>query len=207
MSADTALTDPAMETFELRMPGGVLGRLFDRNGLIRRTDRIEAAVLALVMIISLVALPFAAAFGTAVYDSRRDALLSEAQSRHVVTATITEGQPDKRPPARIGAEPTDTKPVEARWFVDGMERTATVSAPETAKPGDPIDIWVNDAGEVVGPPPASVQAAVDGVTTAVVLWAGVCAAGAVVFALTRMVCDRIRSAAWEHDIDRLSQAL
>jgi hypothetical protein len=153
-----------------------------------------------------VALPFTAAFGTAVYDARRDALLEEAQGRHVVTATITEGQPDKQPRPRIGTESSYTKPVEAQWFVNGMERTATVSAPETAKPGDPVDIWVNEAGELVGPPPASIQAAVDGVTTAVVLWAGVCAAAAVVFATTRMVCNRIRYAGWEQDIDRLTQA-
>lgn len=208
VTTDTAPVDGAMETFELRMPRGPLGRLFDGNRLIRRSDRIEAAVLALVLAISLVAAPFAAAMGTAVYDSHRQAIVQQAANRHIVTATVTDGHaaPEMQPAPRIGVVPSETKQVEARWSAAGVDHSGTVPAPSTAKTGDSIDIWVDQSGEHVGAPPSGSRAAVDGATTAVAIWLGISAAAATLFAVTRAACNRIRLARWDHDIDRLSQA-
>jgi hypothetical protein len=60
------------QTFTVRLPAWRICALFRRNPLVRASHRVEALVLAVVVMVSLLAIPVAAAFGTAVYDSRRD---------------------------------------------------------------------------------------------------------------------------------------
>ena len=40
-------------------------------------------------------------------------------------------------------------------------------------------------------------------TGALGIWLSVAAAAAILFAVTRAVCDRIRSTGWQHDLDSL----
>ena len=75
--------EAAMDTFTLRLPRWpVLLRLLGRDPLVRTTDRIQALVLVLAVVVSLLAAPITAAVGTAVYDSRRQALLTGIQDEH-----------------------------------------------------------------------------------------------------------------------------
>jgi hypothetical protein len=205
VSANAAPADVAMETFQLSWPRP-LGRLFGRNRLIRRSDRIEALILVLAVVFSVVSVAFAAAIGTAVYDSRRQAYAEQADSRHAVTATVTEtgdAQPTSRPNRQSS---TDTRTVQARWFAAGAEHTGTVTAPSTAKTKDFIEIWVDQSGKHVGVPQATSHAAVEAVSAAVAVWISVAAAAAVVFTGTRTVCDRFRFLGWQRDIDRVRQS-
>ena len=67
-----------------------------RNPLIRISDRVEALVLVLAVVVSLLAIPIAAAVGTAVHDSRSSLYAEQAQARRMVTATVV----GERMPAR-----------------------------------------------------------------------------------------------------------
>ena len=78
----------AMDTFTVRSPRWLVVRLFGRNPLIRISDRIEALVLVLTVVVSLLAAPIAAAVGTAVHDSRSHLYAEQAQTRRTVTATV-----------------------------------------------------------------------------------------------------------------------
>src|SRR6476469_8095277 len=83
--------EAAMDTFTLRLPRWpVLLRLAGRDPLVRTTDRIEALVVVLAVVVSLLAIPIAAAVGTAVYDSRRQAYAEQTHTRHPVAATVTD---------------------------------------------------------------------------------------------------------------------
>ena len=83
--------EAAMDTFTVRLPRWpILLRLLGRDPLVRTTDRIEALVLVLAVVVSLLAIPIAAAVGTAVYDSRRQAYAEQAHTRHTVAATVTD---------------------------------------------------------------------------------------------------------------------
>ena len=109
--------DAAMDTFTVRSPRWLVVRLFGRNPLIRISDRVEALVLVLTVVVSLLAAPIAAAVGTAVYDSRSRLYAEQAQTRRTVTATVIDS------PAR-----SDTITVRARWFAAGAEHTGAVKA-------------------------------------------------------------------------------
>jgi hypothetical protein len=96
-----ALADEGLDTFTVRLPRWPIFGLFRRNPLIRASDRFEALVMALAVMVSLLAVPVAAAVGTAVHDSRRDVYAQQHHTRHLVIATITDDTA-----ARTSREPT-----------------------------------------------------------------------------------------------------
>src|SRR4051812_17830613 len=100
----------AMNTFTVRLPRWpVLLRLAGRDPLVRTTDRIEALVVVLAVVVSLLAIPIAAAVGTAVYDARRQTYAEQADTLHTVPATVTDV------PASPQILRTGTTTVPARW--------------------------------------------------------------------------------------------
>src|SRR4026209_844330 len=117
-----ATADEALETFTVRLPRWSIFGLFRRNPLLRASDRIEALVMALAVMVSLLAVPVAAAVGTAVHDSRRHVYAQPHHTRHLVTATITDDTdaPD--------ISRTNTATMAARWSAAGAEHTGPVTA-------------------------------------------------------------------------------
>jgi hypothetical protein len=72
--------EATMATFTVRLPRWpVLLGLTGRKPLVRTTDRIEALVFVLAVVVSLLTAPIAAAVGTAVYDSSRHIYAEQAQ--------------------------------------------------------------------------------------------------------------------------------
>jgi hypothetical protein len=190
--------DAAMDAFTLRLPRWpVLLRLAGRDPLVRTTDRIEALVMVLAVVVSLLAIPIAAAVGTAVYDSRRQAYAEQTHTRHTVAATVTDV------PASQQILRTGTITVAARWTAGGAEHTGAVKAQSTTKTGDTVEIWVDDNGAQVPAPTPTTRAAVEAATGALVIWISVAAIAATLSTLTRAVCDRIRFTGWQHDLEHL----
>lgn len=186
--------DAAMETFTLPVPRRLLARLFGRNPLIRKTDRVEALILVLAVAMSLIAVPIGAAVGTVVHDSRSRLYAEQVQTRRPVTATVT-GESQRR---NLDS-PTVTVP--ARWFAAGTERTGDVTAPLKAKTGDKIEIWVDDRGLPVARPVNTARN--DALVFAVATWWGVSLLAVALFARARITLDRLRYARWQQSFDRL----
>ena len=187
--------EAAMDTFTVRLPRWpTLLRLLGRDPLVRTTDRIQALVLVLAVVVSLLAAPIAAAV---VYDSSRHIYAEQAHTRHTVTATVTD-VPVSQQILRTG-----TTTVSARWTAAGTEHTGTVKTQSTAKTGDPVEIWVDNTGAQVPAPTPTSRAAVEAATGALVIWICVAAIAATVFTVTRAVCDRIHFTRWQHDFEHL----
>lgn len=186
-----------MDTFTLRWPRWLLLlRLFGRSPLVRKSDRIEALVFVLAVMVSLLAAPVAAAVGTAVHDSRRHVYAEQAQTHHTVTATVTDGT------AAHQISRTNTITVQARWSAAGSEHTGAVEVPSSIQTGDLVEIWVDHTGSQVDTLSTS-RAAVDAVTAALVIWASVVAVAATVFAGIRTLFDRIRFTGWQQELDNV----
>jgi len=77
-----AAADETLEPFRVGLPQWLIFGLFRRNPLLRASDRIAALAIALAVTVSVLAIPFAAAVGTAVHDSRRAAYAQQHHSRH-----------------------------------------------------------------------------------------------------------------------------
>jgi hypothetical protein len=124
-----AAADEGMETFTVRLPRWPIFGLFRRNPLLRASDRLEALVLVLAVMVSLLAVPVAAAVGTAIHDSRRDVYAQQLHNRHLVTATITDDA------AAQNISQTNTATMAARWSAAGTEHTGAVTAQSATEPG------------------------------------------------------------------------
>ncbi len=185
-----------LETFDIpaRMPR-LFARLFGRNPLVRTTDRIEALLLVLVFAISILALPVAAAVGTAVHQSRSRFYAEQAQTIEKVVATIT-GDSDGR---RNLSSPAVTAP--ARWVAAGTEHTGMVAVHRAVKPGDRVDVWVDQQGSPVSKPMFS--AVDEAVAAGSAIWFGVVTGAAALYGLARSLLDRKRHAGWQRDFDRM----
>jgi hypothetical protein len=187
-----------MDTFSLGLPRWpVLLRLMGRGPLVRRSDRIEALVLVLALVVAVLAIPVAAAVGTAVHDSNRHLYAEQARTSHLVTATVTEV------PANRLVSRTGTIDVVARWTAAGGEHTGDVSAPSSVQPGDTIEVWVDDAGARVSAPNPPSRAAWEGAAAAFALWFAVAATMTTLFAVTMAICDHVRWNRWQHELNQL----
>ncbi len=186
--------DAAMDTFSVRLPRWRFVRLFGRNPLVRASDRVEALVLVLAVVVSLLAVPIAAAEGTAIHDSRRHVYAEQAQARQMVTATVIDDSATQ-------VSRSKTMTMRARWFAAGTEHTGAVKTRQTVKPGDSVDIWVDQDGSHVGPPMRT--AVHEAVAAALAIWLGVAIAAAALVAASRAVLNRMRHARWQHDFDKL----
>ena len=169
------------------LPRWRFARVFGRNPLVRASDRVGALVVALAVVMALVAVPIAVAKGAAVYDSRSRLYAEQAQNSHVVTAIVT----DHKVIHRESLGPAVT--VLARWFAAGTQHTGAVSAPPGVKTGNSIDIWVNEDGSHVGPPPKTAYD--EAVAYASLTWLSAAIVAATLVVGTRAVLNRVRHAA------------
>ena len=183
-------------------PGRHLARLarwlgFDRNPLRRGTDRIEAALRLVMMIMLVAAVPAAAV----VAGQRADhPALNRAHAQqaadHLVNAVLLEQAPATGIPDPYTS--VQTAWVLARWQPPGLPpRTGDVLATAGARKGSTVRTWINASGAVTDPP-LDHRDIVGDVCIAVI--ATCLVSGLVLLALgtlARRALDRRRLSAWE----------
>ena len=161
-----------MQPFTITSVSYWLNRIAGRNPLVRGTDRIQAWVIILAALITVLAIPVACAIGTSVYDARVRFYAEEAKHRHAVTATALENST-----VDVGPGPADVSFfVRASWTDAGSDHVDVVKWADVATAGDQADIWVDDVtGEPVDPPGSPSRAASDAVGVAFSVWFAVIA--------------------------------
>lgn len=167
---------------------------FDRNPLRRATDRVETAVLVLLVTAFLIGTPFAAlAAGSWMHSMARQAQLAQEASRHQVTASVL----------AVTAPPAGQNlawQAQARWRApDGHEVTNEVPVPPDTVVGRKLQVWTDRTGDFTTAPLTNSQVAgqtaigegLGVITSAVVL---TLAGGLALWALNKR-----RMAAWDAD--------
>ena len=126
------------------------GRRLDRNPLRRRSDRIETAVLGLLLATFLAGAPFAAhAAGNWAYATSAREAQAQRVSLHQVPATLLKAAPAWN----AYANGRGVLEVDARWrAADGQVRTGEVFVPAGAAAGSTVLVWTNRTGQLAGPP-------------------------------------------------------
>jgi hypothetical protein len=191
-----------MRSHDNRRPERRLARLarwlgFDRNPLRRGTDRIEAA-LRLVMLIMLVAVVPAAAVLAGQHADHAALNRAHAQQAadHLVNAVLlqqapTTGTPDPYTSVQITW-------VLARWQPPGLPfRTGEVLATAGARKGSTVWTWIDASGAVTNPPldhrDITGEVCVAVIATCLASWLVLLASSA----LARRALDRRRLNAWD----------
>ena len=170
----------------------VRGRRPDRNPLRRGSDRVETAVLALLVIVFLAAAPFAVlASGSWALARAHQAQLTERASSYRVPAVVLKLD------APSGGEYADPS-AQARWTAhDGTVITSEISVPLGTAAGSTQWLWTTADGRLTNPPlqdsqvtgQAYVAEGFGLVTLAVLL--------AITGLVTRWTLDKRRMAAWD----------
>ena len=169
----------------------VQGRRPDRNPLRRASDRVETAVLALLVITFLVAAPVAApAVGSWTLGRAHQAQLAEQASSYQVPARVLKLEPQWSTYGYPGAQ--------ARWTAhDGTVTTGDITVPPGTTAGSTQQVWITADGQLTDPPlqdsqvtgQADFAEAFTVFTLAVLL--------AITGLVTRWTLDRRRMAAWD----------
>ena len=191
-----------MRSHKNRTPERRLARLtrwlgFDRNPLRRRTDRIEALLRLVMMIMLVAAVPAAAVVAGQQADH---AALNRASAQqaadHLVTAVLLEqapatGAPDPYTSVQIAWVP-------ARWQPPGLpSRTGEILAPAGARKGTTVRTWIDASGAVTNPPldhrDIAGEVCIAVIATCLGSWLVLLASSA----LARRALDRRRLSAWD----------
>jgi hypothetical protein len=169
----------------------VRGRRPDRNPLRRASDRLETAVLAVLVVVFLVAAPFAAlAAGGWALSRAHQAQLAERASSYQVPARVLKLEPE-------GSTYGDPQAL-ARWTAhDGKVITGDIAVPLGTATGASQWLWTTANGQPTNPPlensQVTGQAYAAEVFTVVTLAVLLATSGLV----TRWTLDRRRMAAWD----------
>lgn len=166
--------------------------LMGRNQLRRGCDRVEGAVVLLLLVAFLAAIVGAFFLGEHIYRQQR----AEAARLHPGTAVLTENGPYNTVLNGAGA-------ATARWHApDGQPRSGMLTTVNTpgiwaAASGQQVRVWLTGTGQPVPPPPGDTEV----MFTAIVIGiSAVCGAATVLiggYGLARLLLDRRRLAAWE----------
>jgi hypothetical protein len=125
---------------------------FDRNPLRRGTDRVEAALRLVMIILAVVAVP-AAAFAAGRWTDhyvRHQAQLQQAVDHQVAAVLLRDAPATGVPDPYTSVETTW---VPARWQPSGQPpRTGEVLAVAGARKGSTVQTWIDPSGAVTDPP-------------------------------------------------------
>jgi hypothetical protein len=191
-----------MRSHEDRSPAGRLARLvrwlgFDRNPLRRGTDRIEAALRLVLMIMLVAAVPAAAVVaGQRADHSALNRAHAQQAADHLVNAVLLQQAPATGSPDPYTS--VQTAWAQARWQPPGLPpRTGEILATAGAPKGTAVRTWIDASGAVTDPPLDHREIAGD-VCIAVI---ATCLVSGLVLlassALVRRALDRRRLSAWD----------
>jgi hypothetical protein len=173
----------------------VRGRRPDRNPLRRTSDRVDTAVLTMLVVAFLAAAPFAAqASGAWVHAIAHRVQVTQQASWHQVRAVLLNAAPAG--PENAGFLPQ----VQARWTApDGKTVTGQASAQPGTAAGTTVRVWTTRDGQLTDPPLQDSQVAEEADSAEIAAVTALAIALTVTGLLTRRALDKRRMAAWDAD--------
>ncbi|MFZ1162837.1 hypothetical protein [Mycobacterium sp.] len=184
-----------MDSFAIRPTTWPVLRVFSRNPLMRKTDRIEAATIPLAVFLVIVAAACAGVLGTLAHDIESRKYLEEAKARHTVTARAVE---DSSTSATFPGP--GTSKVVVRWRANDVDHTKLLDWDRSVKSNAPLQIWIDTNGNQVGAPTPPALAGANAVLAGAVAWWILFVIALLSLGAVRSHLARIRDAQWENEI-------
>jgi len=174
------------------------------NSLARPADRSHARLRTCCIVIWIVALPMAAILGLLIAGDGLHAAAMQSRDRTPATAVLV-GDAPKVALSANGTPVITSSPVAARWVAaDGSARTGTVPANTGAQAGSTVAIWIDQAGNPVGPPVSSSRAVGMGFGIGAGSWMVLGLVLLLILRLAVRTLDGRRRADWERDWERVA---
>ncbi|MEJ2854060.1 MULTISPECIES: Rv1733c family protein [unclassified Saccharothrix] len=168
-----------------------------RNPVARRGDRVEGAAVVAAVVVALLGLPVAAAFGSEAHAARAAQVREQQATRHEVPAVLTADAPPVLP-AGEGVIAMSSAP--ARWTAaDGSVRSGTVETVPGLPAGATVPIWVDTAGDPADPPLSAEGAVAGAIAVATVVWVLFAAVVGAVCVGLRLARNGINARSWARE--------
>ncbi|MFI9450731.1 hypothetical protein [Amycolatopsis sp. NPDC052450] len=183
---------------------GIVTVITRRNPLVRWSDRLEAALMLGAVLLALLAIPFAAAAGSAAYADGRERAAEQAVDRQATTAVLLADAPPVH--VRLDGVPLEEKAeVAARWTgPGGLIREGVVTVDTGMVTGNEVRIWLDARGHPVDAPVTDTDALSQGIGVGTGLWLGWLTVVATVFLACRAALGRSRAAEWAREWQRMA---
>ena len=168
------------------------------NSMARASDRTEAALIILLVVIWVLCLPLAAAGGSKLWA---DIAGTDRPQQQTYSTTAELLAPTEFEHVSADGTPMGgTSSVQARWSgANGLEETGEIQAATGLTAGTRIQIWLDRSGVVTTPPVSSATAAVQAVIVATVCWVGLGLLLSAIFWIARRRLNKARFADWESE--------
>ncbi|MFI7636777.1 hypothetical protein [Nonomuraea sp. NPDC049400] len=167
-----------------------------RNPLRRRSDRLEAAGVAVTVILLLFSVWPAVVMGRLAYENGLRAERAGPGIRQQVTATLLQDAPDAVVGPDNGVAPESR--AAARWVApSGGQRTGQVAVPAGTKAGTAVKVWIDGRGELTRPPTSHADTLAGAVITTLLVIVGAAATLMLGLRSFTWLLDRGRYAAWD----------
>jgi hypothetical protein len=192
--SDIIRGESAMDSFAIRPTTWPVLKVVSRNPLMRVSDRIEAAILPLALLLIIVAAACAGVLGTFVHDAEKQKYSKESETRHNVIATALADSTPRALPSSADSN------VLARWRTNGVEHIESIASDHRVKAAASLPIWVNAEGNRVDAPTPVARAAENAIVIAILAWWVAFSAIAQIVGVARAHIARSLDAQLERDI-------
>lgn len=170
-----------------------------RGPLVRPSDRWQARLLALVILLSLVTAAGTVLFGIGEYSAEVAKSREQTATRYPVTAVLLADGPSPAAAGR-GGTPFSSGPAQAMWRTrDGQQRVGVVDASAGTVAGNEVEIWVDETGAPAERPLTRAAAVIGAPLGAATLWAAAVSLLVFVYQGVVYVLNHHRLAAWEQE--------
>ncbi|MEU0537854.1 Rv1733c family protein [Amycolatopsis tolypomycina] len=170
-----------------------------RGPLVRRSDRLQAKLLALVILLSLAAAAGAVLFGIGAYSVAAAKSREQTSARYTVTAVLLADGP-KPVSAGRGETPFDSAPTQATWrTLDGQQGVGEVKAAAGTVAGHEVKIWIDETGAPTERPLTMAAATIGAPIGAATLWAAAVSLLVFLYRGAVYALNRHRLAGWEQE--------
>lgn len=163
-----------------------------RNPLRRTSDRIEGAVLAVVVVACLAAIPAGVITGRAVVAGGQRTATRLAAAGHPTAAVLLAdpwaSSASDQPPADV--------PVRARWSLGGHTYTGTIRVAPGRHRGDTVPIRVDRTGRPLPAPESATRIVSEGIGAGLAVLFGTVSVALLFWWSVRWLLDRRRYADW-----------
>jgi hypothetical protein len=183
-------------TLRAGLAGLVRRWLPDRNPLRRASDRVEAVMLAALLVAFLAGAPLAAlAAGHWEAGAMLRAQRAEAAAMQRVPAVLTQDAPV---PVHVMFQGAPAPLARAKWTApDGAARTGMVNAPAGSRAGRTVMVWTDRSGRLAGAPLQGTDVTIRAGLVALLAVVAVGLLLAMAGSAFRRALDRQRLAAWD----------
>jgi hypothetical protein len=169
---------------------------WSRNPLMRASDRMQGLVAVLAVLAMLLAVPVAAAAGTAEYTGSAASLRADNATKTAVSAMVS-GPVTSDSTTDTTGHVSITYRAPVSWSLSGRDGRATteVSGPQART----VTVWLGPDGRLTAPPTPPETAVFRGIGTAVGMIAGIWMAAVVLVFLAHRLAGARNRAVWGHE--------